>query len=101
MTNLLFNIEQSLFDSGRLRLIRLITHKLGLAIIATSVKFLFNRLEFEAVESVDVVLGEVLKLGLACHTDTCVVLLPNQTLAEGGQVFQGLELLLILTEAAS
>ena len=100
MTNLLFNVEQPLFHSGRLRLIGLITHELGLS-ISTSVKFLFNRLEFEAVESVDVVLGKVLKLGLACHTDTCVVLLPDQTLAESGEIFQGLELLLILTETAS
>jgi len=71
VTNLLFNVEQPLFHRGRLRLIGLITHNLGLAIIAAaSVKFLFNRLEFEAVESVDVVLGEVLKLVLPSNTDT-------------------------------
>lgn len=62
-----------LFHSGHLRLIRLITHKLGLSVVTsttTSLKFIFNRLEFEAVESVDVVLGEVLKLGLPSNTDT-------------------------------
>jgi hypothetical protein len=83
--NLLFNVEKSLFHSRHLRVI--ITHKFKQCISISVLKFLLNGLEFEAVESMDVVLGEVLKLGLPSNTDTCLVLSPDHVLIEIAQVF--------------
>jgi hypothetical protein len=85
VNNLLFDVEQSLFHSWHLRVI--ITHKFKQCISISVLQFLLNGLEFEAVESMDVVLGEVLKLGLTSNTDTCLVLSPDHVLIEIPQVF--------------
>jgi hypothetical protein len=85
VNNLLFNVEKSLFHSWHLRVI--ITHKFKQCISISVLQFFFNGLEFEAVERMDVVLGEVLKLGLPSNTDTCLVLSPDHVLIEIAQVF--------------
>ena len=41
-----------------------------LGLCSSTSKFVFDGLELEAVESLDVVLSEVLKLGLASNTDS-------------------------------
>ena len=99
VNNLLFDVEKSLFHCWHLRVI--ITHKFKKCISIGVLQFLFNGLEFEAVESMDVVLGEVLKLGLTSNTDTCLVLSPDHVLIEIAQVFQGLELINKLTNIGS
>jgi hypothetical protein len=65
--DLLFNAEKALFDRWHVRL-RLLSDSLRLG--DSSSKFFFNGLKFETVESLDVFLGEVLKLGLASNTDS-------------------------------
>ena len=66
--NLLFNVKQPLFHSWHASRIRFLREMLGLC--SSTSKFVFDGLELEAVKSLDVVLTEVLKFGLASNTDS-------------------------------
>ena len=65
--NLLFNVKQPLFHSWHASRIRFLREMLGLC--SSTSKFVFDGLELEAVESLDVVLSKVFKFSFSSNTN--------------------------------
>jgi hypothetical protein len=66
--NLLLNVEKTLFHCWHVRLRLLLADNLGLN--DPTLKFFFDGEQLETVESLNIVLSEVLKTGLASYADS-------------------------------